>query len=68
MWYHLSYPMFSLLRSSGLLSYSIYRDFLKVQMPALTVKAGQFVTHLFVHYQVQDPFFTYFSHGVSILT
>jgi len=64
MWYHLSYPTFSLLRSSGLLSYSVYRDFLKVQMPGLIVKTGQFVTRLFVHYQIQGSLlYLFFTRG-----
>lgn len=35
------------MRSSGILSYRVYRDFLKVQMPAFMVETEQFVTHLF---------------------
>lgn len=43
MWYHLSHPMFSLLRSSGLLLDSVYMEFLEIQMPCLTVKTAQCV-------------------------
>lgn len=66
MWYHLSHPRFSLLRSSGLLLDSVYMEFLEVQMPCLTVKTAVCYTLSIIRYR--NPFFAYFSHGTSILT